>query len=636
MKKLKLIANTNKNINIFIDLFPHLVTEKYNEKNEVEYSIDYDALKVELEDISTISKEKYQFTWPGKQEAMIKANSPIYSTLRPSYDESFNFEDTKNMYIKGDNLEALKLLQESYLNKIKMIYIDPPYNTGKDFIYKDSFSIDKEESFQQSAQYDESGFRLISNLESNGRFHSDWLSMMYSRLKLARNLLTDDGIIFMSIDDNEVHNLRKISDEIFGETNFITQMIWRKKAGGGNDSVDIAVEHEYILLYKKSKNGIYKIPLKEDTAKQYNLRDEKFDTHGPYKIKDLNDKSLQDSQGLHYDIECPDGTYLDGNDNQWKCSKNTFIERLNDNRIVFKKNNNDQWKVYYKIYLNEENGQLKFDDEGNIVQRGRNAESILYDIGLNKVGNDEIKKLFDQKPFDYPKPTTLIKRLLEIATQKDSLILDFFSGSATSADAVMQLNAEDGGSRKFIMVQIPEITNENSDAFKAGFKTICDIGIERIRRAGAKILEENKDKEGIENLDIGFRVFKVDSSNMKDVYYNPDEIRQDNLFDMVSNIKEDRTDLDLLFQVLLDSGVELTLPIKEKQIVGKKVYFVDGNVLAACFEDNLTEEFVTELAKCEDLLKVVFRDSSFGSDDSRINVEQIFKQYSPDTQIRVI
>ena len=613
--KMKTTSIVDINIANIIKIFPNVISEDENGK-----AIDFDALKQELSNyIIEGNKERYSLNWPGKKQAQLTANLPITSTLRPDIAESEKFNFTKNIYIEGDNLEVLKLLQESYLNKIKMIYIDPPYNTGNDFIYNDDFTKNIEDELQDSGQKDHQGGRLVANLNSNGRYHSDWLSMMYPRLKIARNLLKEDGVIFISIDDNEAHNLRKICDEIFGEANF-ESFIWKKKGGASNTEKIIGTLTENVLCYFRNKRpGVFNY---REIERTYKYKDD----FGPYNLEGIEKTNLgtYNRPTMLFTIIDPKTKkeYTPSNDMRWTLGEETVKKLITDNKIYF---DEDKKKVF----------RIKRPDD--YLESENVYYNLLLESGSMSNGKDEIKNLLDNREFFVtPKPSKLIKDILKIASKKNDIILDFFSGSATTADAVMQLNAEDGGNRRFIMVQIPEEADEKSEAYKAGYKTICEIGKERIRRAGTKILEENKDKEGIENLDIGFRVFKVDSSNMKDVYYNPDEIRQDNLFDMVSNIKEDRTDLDLLFQVLLDSGVELTLPIEEKQIVGKKVYFVDGNVLAACFEDNLTEEFVTELAKCEDLLKVVFRDSSFGSDDSRINVEQIFKQYSPDTQIRVI
>lgn len=696
MDKLKMQSENlvDENVEFIGKKFPNCIVEAKNDKGETVKAVDFDMLKQELSKVVVESNdERYMLNWAGKKQSILTANSPINATLRPCKEESVgkdgtngNF-DSENLYIEGDNLDVLKLLRETYLNKIKMIYIDPPYNTGNDFVYNDDFASSVDDYLQNAKVYDEQGNKMFQNSESNGRFHSDWLSMMYPRLKLARDLLTDDGVIFISIDDNEQTNLKKICDEIFGGQNFVSDIIWRKKAGGANDSTDIAVEHEYITCYRKLLNGINKIPLSEERIKEYKFSDEKEETHGKYTIKNLNDKSLQDSKGLHFDIVCPDGSILYGKDNQWKCNEETFKQRLKDNRIVFNQKADGTWTCNYKIYLNEEKGQLKYDTNGNIIKKGRNLSSIIDNV-LNRDGNDEIKELFGCYPFSYPKPSKLIKQLLQCSTNKDSLILDFFSGSATTAHAVMQLNAEDGGNRKFIMVQLPEKCDENSEAYKAGYKNICEIGKERISRAGKKIVAslkddmdyESKDWERYirlgnpitnlsytikdengenknfvanqqdpkdfykfhpEKLDIGFRVLKLDSSNMKDVYYNPADIKQDLLSQFESNIKEDRSSEDLLFQVMLDMGVLLSQKIEEKTIAGKKVYIVgeydeeNQPNLICCFDNNVSEEVVTEIAKLKPLY-AVFRDSSFVSDSMSVNFDQIFATYSPNTTRKVL
>lgn len=638
---------TQENIEKIRALFPNAVTE-VKKDGKITLAVDFDVLKQELsESLIETGHERYHMTWPDKKKSVLLANSAISATLRPCKEESVDFDNTQNLYIEGDNLDVLKLLRETYLGKVKMIYIDPPYNTGNDFVYEDDFTMESGVWSEKSGDYDEQGNRLVKNLDSNGRFHTDWLNMIYPRLKIARDLLTDDGVIFISIDDNEQANLKKICDEVFGESNFVAQIVWKKKAGGANDSTDIAVEHEYVLCYKKLLNGIGKIPLNEDRIKEYKYRDEKEETHGKYTIKNLNDKSLQDSAGLHYDIVCPDGSILKGSDNQWKCSKETFETRYKDNRIVFMQKATGEWTCNYKIYLNEEKGQLKYDENGNIVKKGRNLSSIIMNV-LNRDGNDEIKSLFANYPFSYPKPSLLIKQLLLCGSNKDSIILDFFSGSATTAHAVMQLNAEDGGKRKFIMVQLPEKCDEKSEAYKAGYKNICEIGKERIRRAGAKIREseELRVKSGVgDNLhtphstlhtvDVGFRVLKLDSSNMQDVYYNPAAMAQSLLDTTIDNVKPDRTPMDLLFQVMLELGVQLSAKIEEKEVCGKKYFVVNGNEIIACFDDNINNDVITEIAKQQPLY-AVFKDKSFATDSVGINNEQLFKTYSPITEVKVI
>ncbi len=630
--EMKTARVAQENIEKIRALFPNAVTE-VKKDGKIELAVDFDVLKQELSDaVIEAGQERYQMTWPDKRKAVALANSAISATLRPCKEESVDFDTTENLYIEGDNLDVLKLLRETYLGKVKMIYIDPPYNTGNDFVYEDDFAQSAQEYTANSGQYDEQGNRLFQNTESNGRFHTDWLNMIYPRLKVARDLLTDDGVIFISIDDNEQANLKKICDEVFGESNFVAQLIWKKKAGGANDATDIAVEHEYVMCYKKYLNGIGKIPLNEERIKEYKYSDEKEETHGKYTIKNLNDKSLQDSKGLHFDITCPDGNILKGEDNQWKCNKETFEARLKDNRIVFIKKSNGEWTCNYKIYLNEEKGQLKYDEYGNIIKKGRNLSSLITNV-LNRDGNDEIKALFSGYPFSYPKPSLLIKQLLVCGTTKNAIVLDFFSGSATTAHAVMQLNAEDGGNRKFIMVQLPEKCDEKSEAYKAGYKNICEIGKERIRRAGKKIKEESP--LTTQDLDTGFRVLKLDSSNMQDVFYNPSAMTQSLLDATVDNVKPDRTPLDLLFQVMLELGKPLSAKIEEREVDGKKYYAVDGNDLIACFDDDLGNEVITAIAKQKPLY-AVFKDKSFATDSVGINNEQLFKTYSPATVVKVI
>lgn len=621
---------TDANIAQIAVLFPSVVTETKDAKGNIKKVIDFDLLKQELSNnIVDGTKERYALNWPGKKEALVTANKPINKTLRPDVEDSVNFDTTQNLYIEGDNLEALKLLQESYLNKIKMIYIDPPYNTGKDFVYKDNFTGDKDEELEASGQISEEG-RLVANLESNGRYHSDWLSMMYPRLKLARNLLKKDGVIFISIDEAEVSNLQKIMNEVMGEKNYICTYIWQNKKGGGNDSKYCAVEHEYILMYARNKELIPKLfeSYSEDYLKRYKEQDEE----GLY----FWDTFKRKSGKQYYSIICPDGSILDndanGNPLSWLRSEERFKSDLKKGDIKFEKRS-DGWSVMFKQRLPE----------------GKKPRSLVIDKGTTSDGSNEILELFGKEVFSNPKPVALMKYLSGIILDSNDIVLDFFSGSATLSQAVFELNTQEQNNR-FILVQYPENLDENLLKFTGPAKQVVEnainflneqnkphalteIGKERIRKAGQKTIEQS----GKTDLDIGFRVLKVDSSNMNDVYYSPDETTQESLFDTtVDNIKSDRTSLDLLFQVLLDSGVDLTLPIEKKVISGKEVYSVDGNVMIACFEDSIDEALVTEIAKMDDTLKVVFKDSSFQSDDMRINVEQIFKQYSPDTQLRVI
>lgn len=637
MKKLKMKSKnlTKENIERIGKLFPNVITEIKDEDGNITHAIDFELLQQELSDeIVEGSKERYQLTWPGKKEAIVRANTPIDKTLRPVKEDSVSWEDTENLYIEGDNMEVLKLLQESYLNKIKCIYIDPPYNTGKDFIYKDNFTQDKDEYAEESGQVDEDGNRLFQNTEYNGRFHSDWLTMMYPRLKLARNLLSEDGVIFISIDDNEVHNLRKICDEIFGERNFVNVFVWRKSKGSGNDSKYIIVETEYILLYAKNiENVKFNNQIKSIDDSKFKYKDEYFEERGGYNLEKLDRGSKGYVESLDFGIEAPDGTLVFPNNRnrqfndgwRWMWSKAKVEWGIKNGYIVVKKGQDDKWNVYNKVYA-------KVDNEGNKIIRTklyRNHIGFEENI-LNIQANFEMKRLFGNAYFSFPKPTTLLKHLLNMFYLNDEVILDFFSGSATTAHAVMELNAEDGGCRKYIMVQLPEPCDEKSEAYKAGFKNIAEIGKERIRRAGKKIKEETG-----ADIDYGFRVYRVDSSNMKDVYYRPDELDQNLLDQLESNIKEDRTGLDLLTQVMLEAGLELSLPIETKKIYGKEVHFVAGDSLVACFDEDVDEKLVKEIAKTKPL-KVVFRDNSFKSCPDRINLEEIFKAISPGTEIKVL
>lgn len=589
--------------------------------------IDFDKLKQELSDyIVEGAEERYQFTWPDKKKAILTANSKINKTLRPCRKESVNFDTTENLYIEGDNLEVLKLLQETYLGKVKMIYIDPPYNTGSDFVYRDNFTMDKDEYMENSGQSDEDGNRMVQNLESNGRYHTDWLNMMYPRLKLARDLLADDGVIFISIDDNEQENLKKICDEIFGSQNFITSITrgTGTPTGGGFDG--IVNELDYILAYCKNMQYFYinGLSMDEESSKIYDQEDE----HGRYLIRPLRrtggEDRREDRPTMFFPLEAPDGTNVypigpTGYESRWICGPDKAKELSDKNMLCWKYDDkNNVWKVYQKFYLENRTkapGNLWINEEGN------------------KKATRDIRDIFNtKKVFDFPKPIGIVRKICLIATEKESLILDFFSGSATTAHAVMQLNAEDGGHRKFIMVQLPELTDEKSEAYKAGYKNICEIGKERIRRAGAKIKSEHPEAK---DLDIGFRVLKCDSSNMKDVYYTPADTINMNMFDLVDNVKEDRTAEDLLFQCMLEFDAPLSSSIETMIIGDKTVYNVAGGHLMACFDTDVTEEVITEVAKLEPSY-FVMRDSSLANDSVAANFEQIFKTYSPSTERRVL
>ena len=620
------------NIVKIAELFPNCISEAKDENGMLRWVVDFDLLRQELSaNLVEGPRERYTLSWPGKNEAILTANAPIAKTLRPCEEESVDFENTKHLYIEGDNLDVLKLLQETYLNTIKVISIDPPYNTGNDFIYEDDFAEDTETFLKRSNQKDELGNRMAANTESNGRFHSDWLSMMYPRLKLARNLLRDDGVIFISIDDNEVHNLRKVCDEVFGEKNFLANVIWEKKYTRTNDARYFSDNHDHVVIFCKNKDKftLNRLQRTKDQDDAYNNSDN--DKNGPWKLTPLQAKSGSDSNFLHI---FPNGV-------KWTPPAGRFSafshEKLNE------------------MYHLEE---LYFGKDGKGVPQKKtylkNVKGLVpvtiwthQEVGQNHEANNEMKEIFGQQVFDNPKPVRLLRRMLEIGTNITdcSIVLDFFSGSATTAHATMLLNAEDGGNRKFIMVQLPEPCDEKSEAFKAGYKTIAEIGKERIRRAGKKIKDEWEAKQptlldapsAANTLDIGFRVFKVDTSNMKEVYYTPDELKQNNLELFKDHIKPDRNPEDLLFQVILDWGLYdgLSLPIAKETIDGKTVFVVDTNVLLACFDSGITEELVKKLAKHKPL-RAVFRDDAFGSDSVKINVEQIFKLLSPGTEVKSI
>ncbi|EHU1293892.1 site-specific DNA-methyltransferase [Acinetobacter baumannii] len=624
MDKLKMHSPNLVDVNIekISVLFPNCITETKDENGELKKAIDFDLLKQELSQVIVEGEqERYRLDWVGKKEAILTANAPIAKTLRPCREESVNFDTTENLFIEGDNLEALKLLQENYLGKVKMIYIDPPYNTGNDFIYEDDFAESTDIYEHLTNQRDDEGNRLVANLESKGRFHSDWLSMMYSRLKLARNLLADDGVIFISIDDYEKDSLKKACDEIF-IGNYIGTIVWQRAFSPKNDAKFLSSSHDYILMYVKDINKfqIGRLPRTEEANARYKNLDN--DTRGLWISDNLTVKSY--SEKYDYPIMTPSGRVVKpAHGSCWRVSKEKFENLVQDNRIWFGENGDNVPRL--KRFLSE-------------VQDGMVSTTLWLhnDVGHNQEGRQEVKKLFDDKGyFDGPKPIRLLSRILQIAnTDKDSIILDFFAGSATTAHAVMQLNADDVGNRKFIMVQLPEQTDEKKEAFKAGYKTIAEISKERIRRAGKKILEDNATKEGIENLDIGFRVLKIDSTNMKDVYYTPDALKQADMLDLATNIKEDRTSEDLLFQVMLDWGLELSLSIERKTVAGKEVFFVAGNSLVACF-DELTFDVVDEVAK-EHPLRFVSAEKSIHLDHDKTNIKERFKQLSPDTEVKFL
>jgi adenine-specific DNA-methyltransferase len=633
MEKLKLETPdlTQQNIDRIAELFPSAITETKDENGKLKRAINFTVLKQLLSDEVVDGEECYEFTWVGKKQSIIEGNRPIRKTLRPAKEESKNWDTTENLYIEGDNLEVLKLLQNSYLNSIKMIYIDPPYNTGNDFIYRDDFKVSREEYEDEIGVYDEEDNRLFKNTETNGRFHSDWCSMMYPRLQLARNLLSDDGVIFISIDDNEVHNLRKICDEVFGEDNFLANVVWQRTYAPISMKKYFSENHEFLLIYAKQKNLFHLnlLPRTEKQNKDYKNPDN--DPRGVWKGGNLTVGPAVEKQV--YEIIGPTGkSFFPPKGYCWRFSKERFEELRQDNRIWFGADGNNS--PLPKLFLTE-------------VQDGVTPMTIwpFEEVGHGQEATRELRKMFNDAVFTNPKPLRYLNRIINLGLNRNDTILDFFSGSSTTAHAVMQLNAEDGGNRKFIMVQLPEATDEKSEAYKAGYKNICEIGKERIRRAGKKIEEEleaksNKgdlfdDEEEVKTVDTGFRVLKVDDTNMKDVYYSAGEYSQQMLLNLESNIKEDRNDMDLLYGVLLDWGVPLSLPHTTETIEGKRVHFVNEDNLVACFEESVSEAVVREIAKRKPE-RVVFRDSSFSSSPEKINVTEIFKTLSPDTSVKVI
>ena len=625
MDKLKMESQNviGSNVDKIAQLFPNCVTERLGKDGKPELAIDFEKLQEELStEIISEGEERYQFTWPDKRASNRLANTPTTMTLRPCRKDSVNFDNTENLYIEGDNLDVLKVLRETYLGKVKMIYIDPPYNTGNDFVYNDDFAQGKGEFEENSGLFDEEGNQIVDpmqrNVESNGRFHTDWLNMMYPRLKVARDLLTDDGVIFISIDDNEQKNLKNVCDEIFGERNFIAQVVWERAFAPINLKKHFSVSHDYLLCYGKDKdnticNGLQR---SEDSLERYSNPD-----NDPRGVWQSDNSTVGPAiQEKVYELILPSGRkILPPNGRCWLYTKERFQEMIDDNRIWFGKDGDNVPRV--KRFLSE-------------VKQGLTPMSIwkYTEVGHSQEASQKLKTLFDgKKYFDYPKPISLIQRCLELYSRQDSLILDFFSGSATTAHAVMQLNAEDGSNRKFILVQLPELTEEKSEAYKDGFKNICEIGKERIRRAGKKIKEESP--LTTQDLDTGFRVLKLDSSNMEDVYYTPQEFDMNSLFN--ENVKADRTNEDLLFQVMLDLGIELSAKIETRQIEGKKVHFVDDNYLVACFDTDVNESIIKKIAEMHPVY-FVMRDASAANDNVIDNFEQIFRHYSPDTNCRII
>lgn len=616
MDKLKMKTENiaDKNYEVLSKMFPNALTETitgYDDDGKpiVERAIDADVLRQEISCKVVEGKdERYQFTWPDKKKAVLLANTPIDKTLRPCREESVDFDNTENLYIEGDNLEVLKLLHETYLGKVKMIYIDPPYNTGNDFVYADDFKQNSEEYLTNSGQYDNVGNQLVQNTENNGRFHTDWLNMIYPRLKLAKTLLCEDGVIFISIDDKEQDNLKKVCDEIFGPQNFIADIIWKRKRGRDNSARWFSKAHEYCLVYAKNKelyNTGY-LELDEETKKAYKNPDN--DPRGDYRMLGCWARGTQG--GVRYDFTTKDGQYF--KERLWLFSKENLEKLDRDNKLIIRGDN-----IYRKMFIYENKGKI--------------PETLWDDVSNAANASDEIKKTFNGIVFDTPKPTPYIKRMIQLSTSCDDIILDFFSGSATTANAVLDLNIEDGGNRKFIMIQLPESISANSNAQKSGYSNICEIGKERIRRAARKISEDHP----YAVFDGGFRVLKCDSSNMKDIYYTPSEAQQ-SLFDTYAdNIKEDRTPEDLLFQVMLDLGVLLSSKIEETTIAGKQVFNVADGFLIACFDKDVTEETVKAVADKKPYY-AVFRDSSMANDSVATNFDQIFASISPETVRKVL
>lgn len=614
--RMESIDITAQNIEKIGALFPNCITEMKGADGKLKKAINFDLLRQMLSGDVIEGNEAYEFTWVGKKAAIVEANKPIRKTLRLCKEESVNWDSTENLYIQGDNLEVLKLLQESYLGKVKMIYIDPPYNTGNDFIYRDDFKQNTTDYDEDSGVYDEYGNRMFKNTDSNGRFHSDWCSMIYSRLMLARNLLSDDGVIFISIGEEEIENLHKIADEVMGRQNLLGTILWKKKTNGNNMGF-LPPVHDYIICYAKNINGItdmgYPVS-KEFIEKTFSNPDD--DPRGPWTTSDLS----ANHKGPFFSITNPTTgeSFFPPEGRYWVFNAQEVQKRITDGRIIFGKSGTA--RPVQKVFA---------ADRQFVRTR---AESWWDKNGMNEDATAELKELFGvAKLFTHPKPTKLLKHLITIATEKNDIVLDFFSGSSTTADAVMQINAEDNGKRKFIMVQLPEICADDSPAKEAGYRTICELALERIRRAAKKIAEEHPDAK----FDGGFRVLKLDETNMKDVYYAPADYEQNVLDLLESNIKEDRTDLDLLFGCLLEWGLPLSLPYQSENIDGCTVHNYNDGDLIACFDENIPDSVIKTIAKCQPL-RAVFRDSSFASSPAKINVTQIFKELAPDTSVKVL
>ena len=616
------IDRVEGNVERIAALFPNCVTEAVDDQGNLRHVVDFDKLKVELGEVVEGNEERYQFTWPGKRDAIRLANSPIAATLRPVREDSVDFDNTQNLYIEGDNLDVLKLLRETYLGKVKMIYIDPPYNTGNDFVYEDDFSQAAGDYLANSGQYDDQGNRLVANTESNGRFHTDWLNMIYPRLKVARDLLTEDGVIFISIDDSEQCNLKKICDEVFGAVNFIDTVIWEKRYSPQNAVQWFSENHDFVLVFAKNKDLWHPQLLERTTEMNARYTNRDNDPRGPWKAVDSTAQGGHGTKSQFYVLTAPNGKehHLPSG-RCWLYTEKVMADMIADNRIWFGEDGNNVPAI--KRFLNE-------------VKQGIACQTIwkYQEVGHSQDGKKELKNLFPEGiPFDTPKPSSLIKRMLKIASGPDFIALDFFSGSATTAHAVMQLNAEDRGKRRFIMVQVPELNNKESEAYKSGYKTICEIGKERIRRAGKKI----KADAGLmgQDLDIGFRVLRLDSSNMEDVYYTPDQFDPNAIQGLMDNVKADRSEEDLLFQVMLELDIPLSASIQQEQIAGKRVFNVADGHLIATFDRDINETTVTEVARRKPNF-FVMRDASAANDNVLDNFDQIFHHYSPDTTCKIL
>lgn len=616
MERLKMQTDNlaDEKFKLLENFFPNAITEIVDENGNTVRAVDADVLKQEIScDVVEGRDERYQFTWPDKKKAILLSNSPISETLRPDKSESVDFDITENLYIEGDNLDVLKLMQETYLGKIKMIYIDPPYNTGGDFIYNDDYEESAQEYLLKSGQYDAEKNQLVTNMESNGRYHTDWLNMIYPRLRIAKNLLAEDGVIFISIDDNELENLKKVCEEIFGETNFIANIVWKHTQQSKNDELYFSRQYNHTLVYARDKSLVKRFYFERTEEDNKNYSNPDGDPKGAWRSGDVRSPNYR--KNLCFDIIALDGTHIKAPQNGWRWSEESIKEKISTGEIKFKDDNSG---IIRKIYLCD--------------QPGRTPENLWEGqrFGTTRQAAAMIKELFDGvQVFDTPKPIELIEAMMQLVTDEDSIVLDFFSGSATTAHAVMDLNNKDGGHRRFILVQLSEETGEKSDAYKAGYFNIVDIGKERIRRAGKKI----KDAGG--HIDVGFRVLKLDSSNMKDVYYNPAEIQQTSLFAMADNIKDDRTPEDLLFQVMLDLGVLLSSKIEKATIADKEVFNVAEGFLIACFDNDVTEDVVKKIAEKKPYY-AVFRDNSMASDSVATNFDQIFASISPDTIRKVL